>query len=195
MNGALPAVATPQQGAATAPVILFVCANCSRPGQAPTSSRWPQPILPEFGWPWPVRLVTVGCTGRIQPEHVLKAFESGASLVCAIGCAQDNCHYLEGSKRCSRRVKHISSVLDEIGLGGRRLMHFFLPGTAVEDMALAAGRTPFEDQSVFIGSRIDAIRSEVIRTLQGLPPNPLHTNSAARDTDQEVDVSDEDSEE
>jgi coenzyme F420-reducing hydrogenase delta subunit len=142
-----------------------------------------------------VRQVLVGCTGRLQPEHVLKAFESGDSLVCAIGCAEDNCHYLEGSQRCSRRVGFLRSVLDEVGLGGGRLMHFTLPGSAMEDMALAAGRTPFEDRSQALSSRIDAVRDEVIRTLEGLPPNPLNGDSAVRDPYPEMEIGDDDSEE
>jgi len=51
----------------------------------------------------------------LQPEHVLKAFESGARLVCAVACSEDNCHHLEGSKRCARRVDYVKGILDEIG--------------------------------------------------------------------------------
>ena len=58
-------------------------------------------MLPQFSWPFPVREVLVPCTGRLQPEHLLKAFESGSDLVCAIACAEDNCHYAEGSTAAS----------------------------------------------------------------------------------------------
>jgi F420-non-reducing hydrogenase iron-sulfur subunit len=85
-------------------VTAFVCSNCARPGLAPTSAGRPRPSVPNFQWPFPVREVLVSCTGRLQPEHVLKAFESGANLVCAVACQEDNCHYLEGSTRCARRV-------------------------------------------------------------------------------------------
>ena len=122
-----------------APVTVFVCANCARPGQAATSAGRPRPVVPEFGWPWPVREIVVACTGRLQPEHVLKAFESGSDIVAAVACEEDNCHYLEGSRRCVRRVDYLRSILNAIGLGGERLMLFNLPGTAVEDMVLAGG--------------------------------------------------------
>jgi coenzyme F420-reducing hydrogenase delta subunit len=151
---------------------VFMCANCARPAQAPTSAGRPRPDTPDFRWPWPVREILVPCTGRLQPEHILKAFEAGSDLVCAVACHEDNCHYLEGSRRCARRVVYLRSVLQEIGLGGDRLMLFNLPGTAAEDMTLAAGRPApgCEDP----GPRLAAIRGLVIQALESLPPNPLH---------------------
>jgi coenzyme F420-reducing hydrogenase delta subunit len=79
---------------------------------------------------------------------VLKAFESGADLVCAIGCDEDECHYLEGSKRCGHRVEYVRSILRDIGLGGERLLFFRAPGAALRDQVMLA--------------------------LESLPPNPLH---------------------
>jgi len=140
----------------------------------------------------------VPCTGRLQPEHVLKAFESGADVVCAVACQEDNCHYLEGSKRCARRVDYLRSILEEIGLGGERLMLFHLPGTAAEDMALAAGKPAPADTSDGLDTRVAAIRDQVMQALEGLPPNPLHLAplaEAAGEFCQEVEISDDDSEE
>jgi hypothetical protein len=133
----------------------------------------------------------VPCTGRLQPEHILKAFESGAEVVFAVACQEDNCHYLEGSKRCARRVDYLRSILEEIGLGGERLMLFHLPGTAVEDMALAAGKPVPGGTADGLDARVAAIRDQVIKALDGLPPNPC----AAAESHQEVDISDDDSEE
>ena len=103
--------APPQGGGMTTSlpgaVTIFVCANCARAGQAPTSAGRPRPAVPDFGWPWPVREILVPCTGRLQPEHVLKAFESGSGVVSIVACEEDNCHYLEGSKRCARRADYL----------------------------------------------------------------------------------------
>jgi len=120
---------------------VFVCANCARPARAATSAGYPRPVVPDFGWPWPVRQVLVPCTGRLQPEQVLKAFETGSEAVCMMACEEEDCHYQEGSKRCARRAAFLRAILAEIGLGGERLMLFHLPGTAAEDMALGSGRT------------------------------------------------------
>ena len=203
MNQDVATTGTPLQGGVLrisipAPVTVFVCANCARPGQAATSAGRPQPVVPEFGWPWPVREIVVACTGRLQPEHVLKAFESGADVVCAVACQEDNCHYLEGSKRCARRVDYLRSILDEIGLGGKRLMLFHLPGTAGQDMALAAGSPAPDGASNGLDARVAAIRDGVMQAMASLPPNPLQMAPVAgadRESHQEVDISDDDSEE
>ena len=120
-------------------VTLFICANSARPGIAPTSGRLQRPTPLPVEWPFPAHEVVVPCTGKLQPEHLLKAFEAGADLVCIIACAEENCHYLEGSRRAKRRVEYVRSLLDELGIGGERLMIFHLPGSAREDMAAGCG--------------------------------------------------------
>jgi coenzyme F420-reducing hydrogenase delta subunit len=154
--------------------------------------------LPHFGWPFSVREVIVPCTGRLQPEHVLKAFDSGASLVCAVACQEDNCHYIEGSQRCARRVDYLRSILDEIGLGANRLMLFHLPGTASEDMALAMGWLAPARSPEDLEARLAAIRDRVMQALKSLPPNPLHeppVEEAEIELYQEVDTTDDNAEE
>jgi hypothetical protein len=116
----------------------------------------------------------VSCTGRLQPEHVLKAFESGSEAVCLVACQEDDCHYLEGSKRCARRAAFLRSILDQIGLGGGRLMLFHLPGTAAEDMALGIGRIAEAPAAADLDAQVAAIRDQVVDTLRALPPNPLY---------------------
>ena len=91
-----------------------------------------------------------------------------------VACEDDNCHHLEGSKRCARRVAYIRSLLDEIGLGGERLLLFHLPGTAAEDMALASGRTVEPLAAADVDAQAAAIRESVIEALRDLPPNPLN---------------------
>ena len=121
-------------------ITVFVCANCARPGKVLTSAGRGRPVVPEFNWPGRVQQIIMPCTGRLQPEHVLKAFESGSRLVSVIACQEDNCQYIEGSRRCARRVDYIRSILKEIGLGEDRLLLSHLPGSASEDLALAAGK-------------------------------------------------------
>ncbi len=155
---------------------VFLCANCARPGRVPTSGGRPPPDVPDFEWPMCARQILLPCTGRLQPEHVLKAFESGADVVCAVGCEEDNCHYLEGSARCARRVDYVRSILQEIGLDGERLLFFTLPGTAAEDMALGMGEAAPARSSA--AERIAALRDRVVATIERLPSNPLRPGSA-----------------
>jgi hypothetical protein len=138
-----------------------------------------------------VQEVLVPCTGRVQPEHLLKAFESGARLVCVIACREDNCHYLEGSRRCARRVDYVRGILDEVGLGGERLLLFHLHGTAAEDTALSAGRPAPSFSPDTAQAEAAAIRRAVLDALETLTPTPLDisVSEAAEDPYQQVDTS------
>jgi F420-non-reducing hydrogenase iron-sulfur subunit len=184
-----PAVAAPY-------VTVFMCANCARGSKTSEYANRSRPNIPSFDWPFPVQEVLVPCTGRLQPEHVLKAFESGARLVCAIACREDNCHYIEGSKRCARRVDYVQGILDEVGLGAERLMLFHLPGTAAEDMALSAGRPVPAFLAEAVGVEVAAIREAVLLALEILTPTPLDSDvtEAAEDPYQQVDTSYDDNE-
>jgi coenzyme F420-reducing hydrogenase delta subunit len=151
--------------------------NGSRPGTVPVSAVGPRLSQPEPEWPIPVHEIALPCTGRLQPEHLLKAFEAGADAVCIIACAGDNCHYLEGSRRAERRAEYVRQLLDEIGLGGERLMVFRLAASAQEDGTL--GHLPADPSpdtqlnKVKVGSQVAEIHDMVMARLGALQPNPL----------------------
>jgi F420-non-reducing hydrogenase iron-sulfur subunit len=178
-------------------VTVFTCANCARPSTTPELANRARPGLPTFDWPFPAQDVLLACAGRLQPEHVLKAFESGARLVCVVACGEDNCHHLEGSMRCARRVDYVRGLLDEIGLGADRLMLFHLPGTAAQDMALTAGRRVTAPEPGAVEAAVTAIRAEVLQALEILTPTPLdlQATEAVQDPYQQVDTSDDNNEE
>jgi coenzyme F420-reducing hydrogenase delta subunit len=158
----------PQKG-----VTAFICVNCARPGVAPFSVR-PPPVQPAFNWTLPVNEVLVPCAGRLQPELVLKAFETGSSFVCVIACQDDNCHAVEGCLRARRRLDYVRGLLDQIGLGGDRLALFQLPGSAREDMAAGEGTSPASPVSEdALLQQIQVIRDAVAAKAQALCPNPL----------------------
>ena len=185
-----------QPGAAAPYVTVFVCANCARPSQTSESAVRSRPSVPSFEWPFPAQEVLLACAGRLQPEHVLKAFESGARLVSIVACREDNCHHLEGSKRCARRVDYVRGILDEVGLGAERLMLFHLPGTAVEDMDRAAGRPQAAFSPETSAAQIADIRKAVLSALETLTPTPLDitVTEAAQDPYQQVDTNYDDNE-
>jgi len=151
-------------------VTVFRCVNCSRPATA------------EPDWPVPVREIALPCAGRLQPEHLLKAFEAGADAVCIITCAGEDCRYLEGSRRAERRVDYVRRLLDEIGLGSERLLVFHL---AASPKALATlGRGPngpspgSQLNQEEIASRLAEIRDAVAAGIGALQPSPLRQNRA-----------------
>lgn len=161
--------------------IAFVCVNCARPGRAQAAVGRERPPAPDFDWPVPVRQIPLPCAGRLQPEHVLKAFESGADLVLAVGCEGGNCHHLEGNERCSRRVAYVQSILDAIGLGGERLLFFTLPGSEAEETAPKARMHSPSAGSSSLAERIAVVHARIVATAEALPPSPLRRDGARED--------------
>ncbi len=166
-------------GTETATVTAFVCVNCARPARGTTSAERSRPAIPDLQLPGRARQVPVPCAGRLQPEHVLRAFESGATVVSVVACDEDNCHHVEGSRRCALRVDFIRSILREIGLGEERLLLFHLPGSAVQDLALASGGTAAAGLPESPEPRMAAIRREVSEAIRLSAPNPLRESPPA----------------
>jgi len=152
-------------------VTVFRCVNYSRFD----AEAWRVP-QPEPEWPIPVHEVALPCTGRLQPEHLLKAFEAGADAVCVITCAGNNCHYLEGSGRAERRAEYVRELLNEIGLGGQRLLVFRLAASGQADATLGY---PPKDPSPGKQESLAEIFETVVAGLGALQPNPLRQDSAA----------------
>ncbi len=73
-------------------------------------------------YPPNVRIVRVLCSGRVDPQFVLKAFELGADGVLVAGCHPGDCHYVKGNYRAERRVALLKEMLKQLGIEPERLM-------------------------------------------------------------------------
>jgi F420-non-reducing hydrogenase iron-sulfur subunit len=67
-----------------------------------------------------VRIIRVMCSGRVDPQFVLKAFKEGADGVLISGCHPGDCHYQEGNYNALRRHKLLSRVLEQFGIEKER---------------------------------------------------------------------------
>ena len=72
-------------------------------------------------YPTNIRIVRVPCSGKVDPLHIMQAFENGVDGVLVAGCLEGGCHFQEGNLRARRRVDHISQILEEIGIERDRL--------------------------------------------------------------------------
>ena len=75
-----------------------------------------------FQYPPNIRVLRVMCTGRIEPQHILRAFLFEAEAVIVLGCHPGECHYLTGNLYAEKKVMMVAKLLDLIGLGSERLM-------------------------------------------------------------------------
>lgn len=63
-----------------------------------------------------VRVVRVMCSGRVDPQFVLKAFAEGADGVLVAGCHPGDCHYIEGNDKTLRRMALFKRLLADYGI-------------------------------------------------------------------------------
>ena len=98
----------------TPEIIAFCCNYCAYAAADLAGSRRMQ-------YPSNVRVMHVPCTGKIEMEHILSAFEKGIDGVLIAGCLEGGCHFLEGNLRAKRRTEYLQEMLDQIGVGRERL--------------------------------------------------------------------------
>jgi F420-non-reducing hydrogenase iron-sulfur subunit len=107
-------------------------------------------------YPGNVRVLRFPCTGKIEPNYILTAFERGVDGVMVAGCLEGGCHFLEGNLRARRRVERVRQLLGEIGIEPERLEMFNLSSAE--------------------GPRFAAISTEMSQRIARLGPSPLRVD-------------------
>ncbi|WP_455392605.1 hydrogenase iron-sulfur subunit [[Eubacterium] cellulosolvens] len=74
-----------------------------------------------FFYPANVRVIRFMCSGRIEPEFIMEAFEYGADGVIVSGCKLGECHYISGNEKAQKRLEMTGKLLDLLGIGSERL--------------------------------------------------------------------------
>ena len=124
----------------------FTCIYCSyMAGDTAGALRVPYPAN--------VKFIKFPCTGKVDVEYILRAFEEGADGVYIVACPIGNCHHVGGNERAAKRVTFTRKLLDEIGLGGERLGIYYMSGSQAHAFA-------------------DAV-TEMTNRVRRLGPNPL----------------------
>lgn len=68
-----------------------------------------------------LRTLRVPCTGRVDPDLVVRAFSQGADGVLVAGCHPGDCHFLCGNLRALGRIRLLQRLLSDLGLEPERL--------------------------------------------------------------------------
>jgi F420-non-reducing hydrogenase iron-sulfur subunit len=68
-----------------------------------------------------VRLIRLMCSGRLDPQFVLKALAEGADGVLVTGCHPGDCHYVEQNIKTLRRFELLKKTLNALGIEDRRV--------------------------------------------------------------------------
>lgn len=94
-------------------LVGFLCTWCSYTGAdlAGTARMKYSPDL---------QIIRVMCSGRVDPQFVLKAFHEGADGVLISGCHPGDCHYKEGNYKTMRRHRLLLKMLEQFGIEKER---------------------------------------------------------------------------
>jgi F420-non-reducing hydrogenase iron-sulfur subunit len=68
-----------------------------------------------------MRVIRVMCSGRVDPQFVIKALKEGADGVMIAGCHPGECHYVEGNIKALRRFLLLKQVLRQLGVEEERV--------------------------------------------------------------------------
>jgi F420-non-reducing hydrogenase iron-sulfur subunit len=68
-----------------------------------------------------MRAIRVMCSGRVDPQFVLKALLEGADGVMIAGCHPGECHYVEGNIKALRRYILLKRMLKQWGIEAERV--------------------------------------------------------------------------
>ena len=127
-------------------ILAFCCNFCAYAAADLAGAR-------RMRYPANVRIVHVPCTGKVEVQQILAAFERGIDGVLVAGCLEGGCHFVEGNLRARRRAEVAQRILDEIGLGRERLRM----------VNLSASEAP---------TFVARVR-EMVETVERLGPSPL----------------------
>lgn len=90
-------------------IVAILCNWCSYAGADHAGSQ--RKTIPAN-----VQVVRVMCSGRVEPQFILKAFRDGADGVMVCGCHFGDCHYMEGNCKAARRMRLLERLLDQFGV-------------------------------------------------------------------------------
>ncbi len=107
-------------------MIVFACNWCSyEAADLAGSSR--------SEYPASSRIIRVMCSGRMDPQIILRAFQKGAGGVLLSGCHPGDCHYLDSNYRAWARHRLLRKYLKSMGIDERRFeLGWFSAGEAKE---------------------------------------------------------------
>ena len=137
----------------TEPLILALCCPYCASAAADLAGAM------RLQYPSNVRVLRLPCSGKVEPNHILSAFEQGVDGVIVAGCLEGGCHFLEGNLRARKRVGRVQELMREVGLEPERLQMYNLSSAE--------------------GGRFAQIVTEMTERIAQLGPSPLRPKRAA----------------
>lgn len=105
------------------PKILAFCCNWCTYAGADLAG------LNRMNYPADIRLLRVPCSGRVNPQYVLKALQGGCDGVLVCGCHPGDCHYATGNYYAKRRMLVYKRLVEYAGLEPDRFQIRWISGS------------------------------------------------------------------
>ena len=118
-------------------IVAFCCNWCSYAGADLAG-------VSRLQYPATARIIRIMCTGRLEPQFILKAFELGADGVLIAGCHPGECHYIEQNYKALRRYLLLKRVLKGMGIEPERVKLVW--ASAAEGARFASETTLFVEE-------------------------------------------------
>jgi coenzyme F420-reducing hydrogenase delta subunit len=124
------------------PKILAFCCNWCTYAGADLAG------LNRMKYPADIRLLRVPCSGRVNPQYVLKALQGGCDGVLVCGCHPGDCHYTSGNYYAKRRMMIFKRLVEYTGFPPERFQIRWISGSE-------AGK--FRDTVIAVTEQIKAL--------------------------------------
>jgi coenzyme F420-reducing hydrogenase delta subunit/NAD-dependent dihydropyrimidine dehydrogenase PreA subunit len=90
-------------------IVVF---GCQRSGGV----AWEEIRRSESNLPNGVEFISLPCAGKMDPDHILKAFSLGADGVMVLACPEENCRSVQGNTYARGRILEIRRYMEEAGV-------------------------------------------------------------------------------
>ncbi len=96
-------------------IVAILCRWCAYAGAdlaGVSRLKYPPNVVP----------IRVPCSGRVDPQFILEAFENGADGVLIGGChIPSDCHYVAGNFKAMKRIAMVRKMLEVVGIEPERV--------------------------------------------------------------------------
>ncbi|MCL1896086.1 MAG: hydrogenase iron-sulfur subunit [Clostridiales bacterium] len=103
-------------------IVAFCCNWCTYTGADLAGQS-------RMKYPANVRIIRVPCSGRVNPQFILRAFGRGADGVMVCGCHPGDCHYATGNYFTRRRFMLMRELLEFNGIDPGRFHARWISGS------------------------------------------------------------------
>lgn len=103
-------------------ILVFACQYCTYAGADGAG-------LARLQYPPTCRVLRVPCSGRTNPQFVIRAFQRGIDGVLVAGCHPGDCHFSTGNYFARRRYLLMKRLMDFVGIDSRRFHVRWISGS------------------------------------------------------------------